>query len=177
MADRNIGVIGLRLLADDGNVLRSVRRFPTVWNQFALVLKLPRLFPRLMNRYLASDLDYSRSQDVDQVRGSFFAFRRELLQTVGYLDEKNFFIWFEEVDFCRRVLAAGLDVRYLAVTGAQDRHGRSFGQVSRYLNQRRFTASMINYFRKWGRPWEVALLRMARPFGLAGCWLADRLRL
>lgn len=173
MREREVGVLGLRLLAADGSVFRSVRRFPDIWSQLSLVLKLARLFPGGQRHYLAADFDYSRDQDVDQVRGSFFAFRRGLLLTVGFLDEKNFFIWFEEVDFCRRVRAAGLKVRYHARLGARDLSGRSFAQVRHLTNQRRLTRSLINYFRKWGQPWEVVLLLMARPVGLLGAGVAD----
>lgn len=171
--DWDIGVLGLRLKDSQGRVHPSVRRFPGLADQLAVTLKLARFFPRLLDRHLAPDFDYARSQDVDQVRGSFFAFRRGLLGSVGYLDEENFFIWYEEVDYCRRVRAAGLKVRYLARDGATDLHGRSFGQVSHYLNQRRFTHSQVNYFRKWHPGWQTAILAAARPFGLAAAALAD----
>ncbi|MDO8621698.1 MAG: glycosyltransferase family 2 protein, partial [bacterium] len=164
--DRTIGVLGGRLLHADGTpIIGSVRRFPDVWSQLAIVLKLGRLFPRLLNRYLWDDLDFTRSQDVDQVRGSFFAFRRELLKTIGFLDA-GYHLWFEEVDYCRRVRAAGLRVRYCAEAIARDYIGKGFAQMGHLEKQRIFTASMLRYFRKWHQRWQWALLALARPLGL-----------
>lgn len=111
MGDRSIGVLGIRLLGQHGRPIGSVRRFPDFRSQLCIMLKLGHLFPRLLDHYMAVDFDYGRSQDVDQVRGSFFAFRRELLSSVGYLDD-GYHIWFEEVDYCLRAKAVGLRVRY-----------------------------------------------------------------
>ncbi len=149
MEYRDIGVLGVRLLDDKGDVVRSVRRNPTWRDQLAVLLKLPHLFPHVNDRYLATDFDYATSQDVEQIRGSYFAFRREILQYVGMLDER-FFIWFEEVDFCRRVRGNGLRIRYCAEAVCRDFVGKSFAQVSVWKKQRMFFTSAWKYFRKWG---------------------------
>lgn len=175
--DRTIGVLGLRLTAEDGTTLHSVRRFPGFIDQLATLTKLAKAFPRLLERHLAPDFDYGTSQDIDQVRGSFFAFRRELLETVGYFDERNFFIWYEEVDLCKRTWNAGLRVHYLAADGARDFHGRSFAQVSLLTNQIRSTRSMVNYAWKWFPRWQAAILAALRPIIIAGAVVLAPLRL
>ncbi len=172
LRDRSIGVLGIRLVGQNGKPINSVRRFPDVWSQLLILLKLGRAFPNLLGRYMFSDFDYGRSQDVDQVRGSFFAFRRELLDTVGYLDD-GFHIWFEEVDYCRRVRAKGLRIRYAAEATARDYVGRSVSQMKRRETQKIFGASMVRYFRKHHPGWRVALLETTRPFGLAAAAAAD----
>lgn len=149
MEHRDIGIFGVRLLDDKGEVVRSVRKSPTVRDQLAVFLKLPHFFPKINDRYLAKDFDYSVSQDVEQIRGSYFAFRRELVKYIGMLDER-FFIWFEEVDFCRRVRGNGLRVRYCAEVVCRDFVGRSFAQVSFFKKQRMFFESAWKYFWKWG---------------------------
>lgn len=149
MEYRDIGVLGVRLLDEKGDVVRSVRRNPTVRDQLATFLKLPHFFPAINDRYLAKDFDYAVSQDVEQIRGSYFAFRREILQYVGMLDER-FFIWFEEVDFCRRVRGNGLRIRYCAEAVCRDFVGKSFAQVSTWRKQRLFFTSAWKYFWKWG---------------------------
>lgn len=175
--DQGIGVLGLRLIAEDGTTLHSVRNFPGFVDQFATLSKLAKVCPRLLDRHLAPDFDYRASRDVDQVRGSFFAFRRALLGTVGYFDEKSFFIWYEEVNFCKRVRAVGLRVRYLAAEGAHDFHGRSFAQVSLLLNQRRATRSLVNYAWKWFPRWQAVILAALRPIIIAGAVVLAPLRL
>lgn len=172
IADKTIGVFGVKLLTGEKETLHSVRRFPDLGSQLAIVLKLARFFPKLVSRYMAEDLDYGLSQDVDQVRGSYFAFRRELLSSVGFLDE-GYHLWFEEVDFCRRVQNAGLRVRYDASVSCHDFVGKGFAKMKHGEKQRIFTASMQRYFLKWNSWWQAALIGIARPFGIAAAYAAD----
>jgi GT2 family glycosyltransferase len=48
---------------------------------------------------------------VDSVLGACLMYRRDILQQVGYLDER-FFMYGEEVDFCKRVKEKGWEVFY-----------------------------------------------------------------
>ena len=93
----DIGVLGIRLTHEDGTIVPSVRRDPTLLDQLAILFKIPHIFPRVVDRYLAKDFDYTRSQEVEQVRGSFFAFRREVMVRVGFLDDR-FLDWLEDAD-------------------------------------------------------------------------------
>ena len=70
----DIGVLGARLESRDGNVVPSVRRDPSLTDQLAIALKLPHVFPSVLARYTIKDFDCSRSQNVEQVRGSFLLF-------------------------------------------------------------------------------------------------------
>lgn len=146
-AHPRVGVSGCHLVTDAGETVPHVRRFPGLKNQLAIVLKIPHLFPRVLDRYLMRDFDYTKEARVDSVRGSFFMIRREALR-VGLLDER-FFIWFEEVDFCKRMRSAGWEVWYTPVTRCVDRVGRSFAQVGVTKRQKMFLQSMYRYFEKW----------------------------
>jgi len=166
-AHPEVGVAGGTVVNADGSVQPSVRRFPTVRDQSVVLLKLHRFFPGLISRYLAADVDYANEQDVDQVRGAFFFISRRALERVGALDERNFFIWFEEVDFCKRVKDAGMRVVY--VPGPVCRHagGVSFAQALSVQKQRWMNASMRNYFRKHGTPFDRAVIAVLAPVSLA----------
>ena len=146
---RDIGVFGVKLLNEKGEMIRSVRRNPGLFDQLAILLKLPHFFPAINDRYLCKDLDLSHSQDVEQVRGSYFAFRSDVMTRVGMFDER-FFLWFEEVDFCRRVRLLGLTIRYCADVSCHDFVGRSFAQVPVWKKQWMFFSSALKYFLKWG---------------------------
>lgn len=170
---KEIGVLGIRLVREDGTQVASVRRDPGFIDQFAILSKISLIFPSLTKRYLAEDMDYTRSQEVDQVRGSFFAFRRELLETVGYLDSENFFVWFEEVDFCKRVREKGYKVWYEATVRACDFVGRTFAQQPGWMKQMRFSRSMMRYFWKWHMPFAAILFALIRPFAIAAVALGE----
>lgn len=172
MGDKTIGVLGIRLVGPFGRPIPSVRRFPDFASQLAVLFKLGRMFPWLLRRYLCVGFDHSASQDVDQVRGSFFAFRRDLLGTVGFLDD-DYFIWFEEVDYCARVRRAGLRVRYLAEASACDLVGRSAAAVPHWWKQAVFTGSMATYFLEHGTWWQFGVIAAIRPFAVAVASLAD----
>lgn len=174
-AHPEVGVIGGKLMTEDGRLVPHVRRFPDVWSQLAVILKLPHLFPKVLAHYMQEDLNPDQEQDVDSVRGSFFLITQSALKTFGCLDPR-YFIFFEEVDFCRQVVEKGMKVRYVPSITAIDYVGRSFKQKPRYWSQKQFTKSMIQYFEKWQPRWQSVVLRIARPFGLFSLWLVDRWR-
>ncbi len=167
-----IGVLGVRLDDAEGRPLKSVRHFPGFWDQLVILLKIPHFFPRVLDRYIPADFDYTKSQDVDAVRGSFFAFRRDMLERVGFLDE-GYFIWFEEVDFCRRVKEKGLRVRYVAEARCQDLIGRSLSKMKRAETQRIFTASLTHYFHKWHPAWQAFVFAVLRWPMIGLAFIAD----
>ncbi len=152
-----------------------VRRFPQLLDQLAIMLKVPHLFPRVLDSYMMPDFDYSKEARVDSIRGSFFMTRREVLNKIGMLDE-GFFIWFEEVDFCKRAIAAGYEVAYTPIAKAIDYVGQSFKQVKFYPKQKMFTRSMVYYFKKHAPWWQYRLLWFMRPIALAVAWVGDVLR-
>ncbi len=172
MQEKDIGVLGIKLIGQDGKPINSVRHYPDFLSQLSVILKIGHLFPTLLDYYHWTDFDYGRSQDVDQVRGSFFAFRREMLDEVGYLDEK-YHIWFEEVDYCLRAKQKGYRVHYFADAIAHDYVGKSVAQMKYLEKQIIFTHSMIRYFKKWKPWWQTFILILARPFGLLASWMMD----
>jgi len=158
------GVAGCKLVKADGTIVPHVRRYPGIWDQAAVILKIPHFFPRVLNHYMWRDFDYSREQVVDSIRGSFFVIRREVLDKLGGLDER-YFLWFEEVDFCKQVALAGYKVMYTPITECVDHVGKSFAQVPTGKLQNIFQDSMTKYFQKWQPTWQVVVLNLIWPIG------------
>ncbi len=165
------GVSGCRLVTQIGENMPHVRRFPRLWDQAMILLKIPHLFPGVLNQYLQRDFDYSQDAVVDSIRGSFFMIRRDVLDQLGSLDER-YFIWFEEVDYCRQVSRAGWDVMYTVQAKCIDYVGQSFALVSGVHKQKMFTKSMVSYFRKW-HPISAPVIIMLRPIAIAISWLVS----
>lgn len=174
-AHPDVAVVGAKLIGEDGKLMHHMRRFPTVWNQLAILLKLPHLFPGLLKAYHAVDLDLEKEQKVDSVRGSYFAINKTALEKIGLLDER-YFIWFEEVDYCRMAKEQGMRVMYVPSIVAHDLVGKSAAQQKKFWRQEAFTRSMVAYFKKWHPGWRARLLGAVRPFGLAAAWITDRIR-
>ena len=166
------GVSSCRLVKDNGENIPHVRKFPTLLDQLAVVLKIPHIFPDVLDEYLMSDFDYTKEAEVDSVRGAFFMIRREVLHAIGKLDER-YFVWFEEVDYCKRVISAGMKVVYNPSAKCVDHIGKSFSQVGRGRTQDYFKNSMLEYFSKWGNWFEFLILYLAWPIGKFLAFVAD----
>ena len=161
-------VTGCKLINEEGTVVRQVRRFPKLFDQLAVTLKLPHLSSRVINKYLMADFDYTRSAKVDSIRGAFFLINRANWQKIGgqnppLLDER-YFIWFEEVDFCREVYRLGGEVWYTPAAECLDYVGSSFSQVKRGQAQKYFSDSMVKYFAKWEKRSEYLILKIVWRF-------------
>ncbi len=157
-------VSGCKLIDERGNVIKQVRRFPKFSDQLLITLKVPHVFPWVINKYLNYSFDYNKEARVDSIRGSFFLINREGYQKINnqapLLDEK-YFIWFEEVDFCRQVYKLGGEVWYTPAAECTDYVGQSFGQVKKKKTQQYFSDSMLKYFEKWEKPWQTKILKIA----------------
>jgi GT2 family glycosyltransferase len=98
-------ICGGRLVRPDGSPAISASHFPTLGNVVAGVLRLSGRVPGLAPRHL-DPRDLERSRTVDQVIGAFFLVRRDVFAALDGFDER-YFVYYEEVDLCRRALARG----------------------------------------------------------------------
>jgi GT2 family glycosyltransferase len=155
----NVGMLGPQILDADGNVQRSCMGFPTLWNTFCRALAMDRIFPKakLFGGFLMTFRQQNAVRKVDVVNGCFWMVRREALQKVGLLDER-FFIYAEDIDWCKRFWDAGWEVVYFP-------HARSvhYGGASSSHAPIRFSLEMLranqHYWAKHhNRPAQAAFL-------------------
>lgn len=155
------GVIGPQLRYPDGSVQSSRRRFPTFWTALFESTWLQPIGPRrLLDRYYVRDCRDDEVCEVDWVVGAAMLVRWEAYQQVGGLDERNFFMYSEELDWCRRIKAAGWQVIYDPHAQIVHHEGKSSEQVSA---QRMiyFNTSKVRYFAKHHGRVQAGLLRAA----------------
>ncbi|MFA6422556.1 MAG: glycosyltransferase family 2 protein [Candidatus Buchananbacteria bacterium] len=145
----NCGIMGCKMLYGDKSFQPSVRRFPSLWPIFLMLIKAPKIFKKIkaIDRYMATDFDYNKAQEVDQVMGAYMFVKKEVIDRVGAFDER-FFYWFEEVDFCLRVKKAGFKIMYDPKTIIIHHGGKSFAQQKTINNQKIFFQSAFKYFMK-----------------------------
>ena len=146
-SDKKIGVLGCKLLNTDKTIQSSVRNFPSIQDILVIFFKINKIFPKLLNKYLAHDFDYSKEQEVNQVMGAFFLVRKKVFEEIGLLGEK-YFIWFEEVDFCRRVMQNGWKVLYHPNVKIIHHKAKSFLQANTFKKQFWFFRSALRYLLK-----------------------------
>ncbi|MCG9027092.1 glycosyltransferase family 2 protein [Laribacter hongkongensis] len=108
-----VGLAGGELRGTDGSRQPSARMFPTLRDELftlsGLAGRYPssRLFARLDRRWA----DPEQVAQVDWIPGAFVFIPAALWQQLGGFDER-FFMYYEEVDLCRRMQAAGYQVMY-----------------------------------------------------------------
>jgi GT2 family glycosyltransferase len=163
-AHAETAVVGPQILDSGGKVEYSCRSFPTpytfLFNRYSL---LTRLFPR--NRwsrdYLLLDWDHSTTREVDWVSGACMMVRREAARQVGPMDE-YFFMFNEDVDWCRRFKQAGWQVTYVPAARVVHHIGASRGKVASKVIVERHRG-MIHYFHKH-HPMPAPLAWLANGF-------------
>ncbi|OGH88647.1 MAG: hypothetical protein A3J93_00950 [Candidatus Magasanikbacteria bacterium RIFOXYC2_FULL_42_28] len=172
-----LGIASCKLVKETGefNPDTSPRRFPKLFDQIIILLKLSHLFPSLLNKYLYHDLNHDSEQAVDSVRGSFMLMRRELFDKLGFAFDPRYFIWFEDVDTCREAKRLGYEVIYTPIISCVDYVGQSFKKLPSLQKQKWFTASMVKYFQKW-EPWyKWMVILTIKPLGILLVLIASKL--
>jgi len=133
-AHPEVGAMGCRVENTDGSTQHTCSRFPTFFNLLLQTAGLDRVDggPAFLRRYRMLDWDRDDERDVEVISGCSLLIRREILDTVGGLDEA-FFCYGEETDWCRRIAEAGWGLRFAPV-GVITHHGSG---STRRLNHRR----------------------------------------
>jgi GT2 family glycosyltransferase len=100
-----VGIAGSRLEDPDGSAQRSTFRFPSIMGELESGLKLGPA-SRLLGRWIVSLPAPDAPIRCDWVSGASMMVRRDVFEAAGLLDE-GYFMYYEEVDLCRRALLAG----------------------------------------------------------------------
>ena len=104
-----------------------------------------------------------RTSAVDWLSGSCMLIRKEAWEQVRGFDE-TFFLYFEDIDFCRRLKKAGWSIRLSSEVSIEHAGGASADQYPIQANQH-YRQSLFYYVRKhYGPTWEkvVRVLVFAR---------------
>jgi len=100
-------VLGVTLLNDEGKITCSCSRFPSPIRYFYDASGLSKVAPRVFTpALLMTDWDHKTSRYVDQVMGAFMFMQTSIFEKIGFFDEQ-FFVYYEELDFSRRLFANG----------------------------------------------------------------------
>ncbi len=105
------GLAGSRFLMGDGTPWPYAFRFPSIWSEFAAGMRLSVVARLLRDRAGLRPMGDTPA-DVDWLPGASLLVRREVFEQVGLMDE-DYFLYFEETDFCLAARRAGWQTWYV----------------------------------------------------------------
>jgi len=121
-AHPDAGAAGARLLRPDGRQQASAWRFPTPSTALAGAL--------FLHRWLTVESRGEALREVDWAQSAALIVRREAAQRIGWMDPA-FFVYSDEVDFCKRLRDGGWTVLYVPEAAAIHHEQLSTGSVPR----------------------------------------------
>lgn len=153
-----VGCVGIKTYTASGSIFPNGSSFPASWKVMAKFLMVKQILPnrwirrrfsRSVGRLFSYYADRDVEREVDMVGGFFMFVRREVIDTVGLMDE-NYFLEIEDSDWCMRMKRAGWMVRYIPYASFIHLIGKSIDRYrfskSSFLNE--FTNTM-RFYRKF----------------------------
>ncbi len=148
-----------RLVGEDGRPQTGfmVRRIPTPAALAFEALGINRFWPSnpVNVRYRCLDLDPDIGARVEQPAGAFLMVRRDVWAALGGFDEGFHPLWFEDVDFCKRVREARYTIWYVPAVQARHQGGNSVRRLGQQERQLFWYLSLLKWsakhFRRSGR--------------------------
>jgi N-acetylglucosaminyl-diphospho-decaprenol L-rhamnosyltransferase len=166
----SVGAASGLLLTGDGAPQKgfTVRRFPTLGSMLAEVLLLNRALPNnpWNVRYRCMNLNYRNPQEVEQPAGACLAVKRHAWDEVNGFDERFFPVWFEDVDFCRRLRSRGWKIVYCPDAIFRHAGGHSVSRLAFRDQQSYWYKNLVRYFAKHHSRTQLAILRAGITTGL-----------
>jgi N-acetylglucosaminyl-diphospho-decaprenol L-rhamnosyltransferase len=174
--DERIGMVGCKLVTESGELDHASKRsFPTPLSALAHFTGVGRgeAAAGALSQYRATHLGDDEPGEVDAVNGAFMLCRAEAVREVGLLDE-GYWLYMEDLDWCRRFWQAGWKVFYEPAGVALHVKGGSSGRRRAPKQEIAFHRGMGRFYRRFDAAEHNPLLNAAVYAGI-GAKLATSL--
>jgi GT2 family glycosyltransferase/glycosyltransferase involved in cell wall biosynthesis len=163
----NVGIVG-PLMYNDTGVLKPVyKKFPSLWYIFQKLSFLDLLFnfisettlKRLKKIYPSFFMvdDDTRIRKVPHLTGACLLARREVVEDIGYLDER-YYMYFEDLDWCYRATLSGWKVVYNPKARIVHFEGQSASQNTKKIVFESYE-SILQFFLKYKSKSTIPFLK------------------
>ncbi|MCF7820477.1 MAG: glycosyltransferase family 2 protein [Candidatus Pacebacteria bacterium] len=148
---KDVGIVGPKLLNSDKTLQYSCARFPKCYTPIIRRTFLSNYFKKHIAWFLMHDFSHEEIKEVDWLMGSCLLIRRS---SWSFFD-KRFFMYFEDIDLCRRAWHNSFKVVYLPQARVIHDHQRASAKLVWYLAlfknkiAREHIKSWLKYFYKW----------------------------
>lgn len=149
--NNSAGAAGAKLFNNDGSEQKSgyYRKYPSVTQITLFYTVLGKIFFRIpkVYSYYFEDIDYKCPHEVDQIPGACLMVKRKVYEQLNGFDE-DYFIWYEDVDFCYRMRKNKWKLYYLPEAEIIHIGGQSFVNIGLGEKINLFYTGMLKYFYK-----------------------------
>ncbi|OGS25458.1 MAG: hypothetical protein A2297_06980 [Elusimicrobia bacterium RIFOXYB2_FULL_48_7] len=146
---QEVGACGPKLVNERMEHEWSGENFPDLLYGIYEVSLVNAVFPSnsVKRRKIMPDWDRNDTREVDTIGGSCLMIRREIVQKTGLLDEK-FTLYWEEIDWCKRIKEAGYKVYFFASAIIIHYWGTSTSLLDRRVKDKHYFNSLLYYYKK-----------------------------
>jgi len=153
------GIVGSSFESQDGRPWPYAFRYPSLLSELDHGLRLGPV-SKLLHRHIVARTMGNVPEQVDWFPGASMMVRRQVIENVGGMDE-NYFLYYEETDFCRKIKAAGWTIWYVPQSRVMHIAGQSTGVTGAQEGTKRLPGywfeSRRRYFAKnHGVPYAMA---------------------
>lgn len=142
-----VGIAGSSFETEKGEIWPFAFRFPTLFSEIVHGIQL-NLVTRCFSRWVVAKPMSSMAQPTDWICGASMMIRPAVLTAIGCLDE-NFFLYFEETEFCHRALRAGFPTWYVPESRVMHMIGKSTNVDDKTRFQRRLPGYWFDSRRRY----------------------------
>lgn len=169
------GIVGSSLEEGDGTPWPYAFRFPSFWSELNEGVRLG-VVSRLLAKYVVAREMKAVPERVDWLPGASMMVRREVFEKIGLMDE-DYFLYFEETDFCLQAARADFETWYVPASRVRHIAGQSTGVTGKQNVARRLPGywfeSRTRYFVKNHGRLYGGVTDLARALGFLS-WRARR---
>ncbi len=144
----DIGLVMPKVIYPDGTLQYLCKLLP---NPIDLIIRrfmpMKKYVEKWSFRFEMRGSGYDKEMMVPFLSGCFMLFRTDALVKTGGFDDR-FFMYCEDIDICRRILAAGYKTYYYPAVSIIHMHRKESFKSNKML--RVHMKSAIIYFNKWG---------------------------
>ncbi|MCA8955363.1 MAG: glycosyltransferase family 2 protein [Planctomycetes bacterium] len=153
------GAAAPRLDNVDGTVQRACMRFPGLLTALCFDTVFGKFWPGsvVVRRYHMRDFDHLESRDIDQPPGACFMMKRDEYAAMDGLDDE-LFLFFNDVDICKRLWKAGRRIRYVAEARVKHHGGASTKGYGKFVVV--WHRNRMAYYRKHYGPLAVPYMHL-----------------
>lgn len=179
--NKEIGILGPKLLNADLSDQTSVFAYPTLFKEFASIFELKKVLnnkfikkvilkfadkalPNDVNQYMKNYKVNKNIEKVEVLVGAAMFIRRDVVNTIGGLDE-SYFMYYEEIDYCLNAAQNGWPSVFYPVSEIIHLIGQSSKKVSEITFIARYK-SMLHYFEKNHGTFKKNIVRLILILGL-----------